>query len=306
MAKRVEFEVLVEEALRQTELANLRPVVEKELLHYDVLFCLSEAGLLKSLTFQGGTSLRLCYNANRFSEDLDFAGGSDFCATDVAQIKNCIEAYLGERYGLEVSVKEPNELCAEPEYAEIKIDKWQISVATAPERKDLPRQRIKIEIANIPAYTHSYRQLVRNYTVLPDGYSDTLIRVESLDEIMADKLVSLPATIHRIRYRDMWDLLWLKQQGAKMNAALVSQKLTDYKIENFAQMIQTRIDSLPAIIAEGHFYNEMKRFIPSAVYETSLGREGFASFLLDSLSDLLNQLRTELYAKKDNAALFKL
>jgi len=306
MAKRVKFEVLVEEALRQTVLANLRPVVEKELLHYDVLFCLSEAGLLKSLTFQGGTSLRLCYNANRFSEDLDFAGGFDFCATDLAHMKNCIEEYLGERYGLDVSVKEPNELRAEPEYAEIKIDKWQISVTTAPERKDLPRQRIKIEIANIPAYTHAYRQLVRNYTVLPDGYSDTLIRVESLEEIMADKLVSLPATTRRIRYRDMWDLIWLTQQGAKMNVGLVSQKLTDYKIENFEQMIQNRIDSLPAIITDGRFYNEMKRFIPSAVYETSLGREGFSSFLLDSLSDLLNQLKKELYAKKDNAALFKL
>ncbi|WP_333850771.1 nucleotidyl transferase AbiEii/AbiGii toxin family protein [Leclercia sp.] len=306
MSKRVEFKVLVEEALRQTELANLRPVVEKELLHYDVLFCLSEAGLLKSLTFQGGTSLRLCYDANRFSEDLDFAGGADFCATDLAQMKNCIEKYLGERYGLEVSVKEPDELRAEPEYAEIKVDKWQISVTTAPERKDLPRQRIKIEIANIPAYTHSYRQLVRNYTVLPDGYSDTLIRVQSLDEIMADKLVSLPATTRRIRYRDMWDLLWLKQQGAKMNVGLVSQKLKDYRIENFAQLIQARIESLPAIVAEGQFNNEMKRFIPSAVYETSLGREGFSLFLLDSLSDLLNQLRTELYTKKDNAALFKL
>ncbi|UGB02715.1 nucleotidyl transferase AbiEii/AbiGii toxin family protein [Leclercia sp. G3L] len=157
-----------------------------------------------------------------------------------------------------------------------------------------------------PAYTYSYRQLVRNYSVLPDGYSDTLIRVESLDEIMPDKLVSLPASTLRIRYRDMWDLIWLKQQGAKMNVGLVSQKLADYKIENFEQLIQFRIDSLPTIIAEGHFYNEMTRFIPSAVYETSLGREGFSSFLLDSLSDLLNQLRTELYAKKNNPALFKL
>jgi hypothetical protein len=33
---------------------------------------------------------------------------------------------------------------------------WQTSVTTALERKDLPRQRIiKIEIANIPAYTHA-------------------------------------------------------------------------------------------------------------------------------------------------------
>ncbi|CDG92427.1 hypothetical protein XBP1_330002 [Xenorhabdus bovienii str. puntauvense] len=28
--------------------------------------------------FQGGTSLSLCYGGNRFSEDLDFAGGKDF------------------------------------------------------------------------------------------------------------------------------------------------------------------------------------------------------------------------------------
>ncbi|HCM1915545.1 TPA: nucleotidyl transferase AbiEii/AbiGii toxin family protein [Salmonella enterica subsp. salamae serovar 28:r:e,n,z15] len=306
MSKQVEFDALVEEAIRQGDLANLRPVVEKELLHYDILFCLSEAGLLKSLTFQGGTSLRLCYSSNRFSEDLDFAGGPDFCSANLAQMKDCIEDYLGNRYGLEVTVKEPNELRAEPEYAEVKVDKWQISVTTAPERKDLPRQRIKIEVANIPAYTHVWRQLVRNYTVLPDGYSDTLIRVETLDEVMADKLVSFPATTNYIRYRDMWDLLWLKQQGATINENLVSQKLKDYKIDDFEKNLRTRIDSLPNIITEGNFHNEMKRFIPSSVYETSLGKEGFSSFLLDSLKDLLNQLRKELYAENDTTNSFQL
>lgn len=306
MAKRIEFDVLVEEAIRQGNLTNLRPVVEKELLHYDVLFCLSEAGLLKSLVFQGGTSLRLCYDSNRFSEDLDFAGGPDFCSADLSLLKSCIEDYLGSRYGLEVTVKEPNDLRTEPEYAEVNVDKWQISVTTAPQRKDLPQQRIKIEIANIPAYTHAYRQLVRNYTVLPDGYSDTLIRVETLEEIMADKLVSLPATTSRIRYRDMWDLIWLKQQGATLNAMLVQQKINDYKIDDFDQKLQARIDSLPDIIAEGRFHNEMKRFIPSSVYETSLGKTGFTSFLLDSLQDLLNQLRADLYPAKDKANVFKL
>ncbi|EGK0752635.1 nucleotidyl transferase AbiEii/AbiGii toxin family protein [Salmonella enterica] len=306
MSKQVEFDALVEEAIRQGDLANLRPVVEKELLHYDILFCLSEAGLLKSLTFQGGTSLRLCYSSNRFSEDLDFAGGPDFCSANLAQMKDCIEDYLGNRYGLEVTVKEPNELRAEPEYAEVKVDKWQISVTTAPERKDLPRQRIKIEVANIPAYTHTWRQLVRNYTVLPDGYSDTLIRVETLEEVMADKLVSFPATTNRIRYRDMWDLIWLKQQGATINANLVSQKLKDYKIDAFEKSLQARIDSLPNITIEGNFHNEMKRFIPSSVYETSLEKEGFSSFLLDSLKDLLNQLRKELYPENDKDNLFQL
>lgn len=306
MSKRVEFDALVEEAIRQGDLANLRPVVEKELLHYDILFCLSGAGLLKTLTFQGGTSLRLCYGSNRFSEDLDFAGGPDFCSADLAQMKDCIEDYLGNRYGLEVTVREPNDLRAEPEYEEVKVDKWQISVTTAPVRKDLPRQRIKIEVANIPAYTHAWRQLVRNYTVLPDGYSDTLIRVETLEEVMADKLVSFPATTNRIRYRDMWDLIWLKQQGAKIDANMVSQKINDYKIDHFEQKLHARIDSLPGIITEGIFHNEMKRFIPLSVYETSLGKEGFSAFLLDGLRDLLSQLRKDLYAKQDKANSFKL
>lgn len=79
--------------------AHMRPVIEKELLHYDILFVLEQAGLLDHLTFQGGTSLRLCHGAPRFSEDLDFVGGRDFASSDMAAIKTCIEAYLGARYG---------------------------------------------------------------------------------------------------------------------------------------------------------------------------------------------------------------
>ncbi len=149
MSSQVNFNAIVDEAIEQDGLVSLRPVVEKELLHYDILFCLSKGGLLKEITFQGGTSLRLCYGSNRFSEDLDFAGGRDFCSADLGRIKECIEKYLGGRYGFEVTVKEPKALRNKPEYAEVKVDKWQISVTTAPERKDLPKQRIKIEIANI-------------------------------------------------------------------------------------------------------------------------------------------------------------
>ncbi|WP_159567281.1 nucleotidyl transferase AbiEii/AbiGii toxin family protein [Budvicia diplopodorum] len=304
MSKRVDFDTLVTEAIRQNGLAALRPVVEKELLHYDILFCLSEAGLLRTLTFQGGTSLRLCYNSNRFSEDLDFAGRIEFCAADLAEMKECIERYLGDRYGLEVTVKEPKELRNEPEYAEVSVDKWQISVTTAPERRDIPRQRIKIEVVNVPAYTRAVRQLVRNYSVLPDGYSDTLINVETLEEVMADKLVAFPASTKYIRYRDMWDLVWLKQQGAKMNAQLVSKKLADYRIDNFSKKLQTRIDSLPTIISGGHFHQEMKRFIPAAVYETSLAKEGFSLFLQDTLTELLTQLKRELYEGGDEVDSF--
>jgi len=71
------FDQLVDEAMKsQTELSPLRVVVEKELLHHDILREMAEAGLLQNLTFMGGTCLRACYGSNRLSEDLDFMGGA--------------------------------------------------------------------------------------------------------------------------------------------------------------------------------------------------------------------------------------
>lgn len=73
------FDQLVDEALHaRADLSSLRPVVEKELLHHDILREMSAAGLLAGLTFMGGTCLRACYGSSRLSEDLDFTGGGDF------------------------------------------------------------------------------------------------------------------------------------------------------------------------------------------------------------------------------------
>ncbi|TDB58144.1 nucleotidyl transferase AbiEii/AbiGii toxin family protein [Photorhabdus khanii] len=306
MSDKADFNIIVDEIVTQDGLANIRPVVEKELLHYDILYCLAKDGLLKTLTFQGGTSLRLCYGSNRFSEDLDFAGGRNFCSADLNRIKESVEKYLGERYGLEVTVKEPNELRKEPEYVDVKIDKWQVSVITAPERKDLPKQRIKIEIANIPAYTKNPRPLTRNYSVLPDGYSETIVSVEELTEIMADKLVSFPATTKHIRHRDMWDLVWLKQQGVAPDVSLIERKLSDYHLTEFADLLQARLDSIQALIVSGTFQEEMKRFIPVPVYSRTIGKADFMRYLENTLKELLITVQKGLYAKENNDAPFKM
>lgn len=88
----------------------MRPVIEKELLHYDILFSVDNAGLLDHLTFQGGTSLRLSYGSPRFSEDLYFAGGIDFKTQDLIIMKSCIEKFLGKKYGLEVMLNNSNKI----------------------------------------------------------------------------------------------------------------------------------------------------------------------------------------------------
>jgi predicted nucleotidyltransferase component of viral defense system len=71
------FDKLVTEALKQqTQLTSLRAVVEKELLHHDILLIMRDYDFFADLTFIGGTCLRLCYGGARRSEDLDFTGGA--------------------------------------------------------------------------------------------------------------------------------------------------------------------------------------------------------------------------------------
>lgn len=301
-----DFNALVAKAMQQAEVAAMRPVIEKELLHYDILYCLDQAGLLNELVFQGGTSLRLCHGGNRFSEDLDFAGGVDFSSARLAEMKTCIEDYIGKRYGLEVTVKEPASLRQEKEYAELRIDKWQINITTASGQKDIPKQKIKLEVANVPAYTKEALPLRNNYDFLPDGYEDTLVFTETLDEVMADKLISLPATQRYIRHRDLWDLVWLQQQNARLNPELIRLKLADYKIPDYQLMLESRIASLDEIVASAAFQNEMKRFLPTNVYDRTLGQDKFKSFMLSSLKKMLTELHTQLFGSLTPEPEFKL
>ncbi len=89
------------------KLQGLDTVIEKEILHYDILSALHEGKFLNELTFCGGTALRLCHGPPRLSEDLDFEGGPNFTVERMKGIETCIKDFLGSRYGLETIVRTP-------------------------------------------------------------------------------------------------------------------------------------------------------------------------------------------------------
>lgn len=289
------FNEIVDHAIRDPDLAGLRPVVEKELLHYDILFALDQEGLLEDLTFQGGTSLRLCYGAPRFSEDLDFVGGHSFAPAHLTEIRKCVEAHISQRYNLEIRVKDPKEMRSEATYFGVKTDRWQISVITNAGRRDLPQQRIKFEVANVPAYTSELRSPMRNYNMLPDGYDDILIGTETLDEIMADKVVSLAACTTYPRHRDIWDLQWLKLKGAQVRPELITMKVTDYGIEDYRGLLEDRIATIEGTVNSKAFFDEMSRFISPAARRGSFDRPGFVGFLGRGVHEVLQTAHSELF-----------
>jgi len=271
------FERLVSQVLRnQDELAPLRVVVEKELLHHDILREMSTAGLLNSLTFIGGTCLRDCYGSNRLNEDLDFTGGIGFKHETLAGLGGVLVERLRVKYNLEVEVSEPVRETGN-------VDTWKLKVITRPQQKNLPVQRIHIDICAIPSYDRQ-PMILRNPYGVEMGTSGLILQAQSREEILADKLVAFALRPNRIKNRDLWDIGWLKQQNVTLPLELVVKKVADHRrnIRDFLELIEERNRQLrdePA--TRQGFIHEMRRFLPPQVVSGTVENEEFWIYLTD-------------------------
>lgn len=280
------FDEIVDTALtNMQELAPLRIVVEKELLHHDILQVLSSAGLLKQLTFIGGTCLRACYGSSRLSEDLDFTGGSEFTSDQLASMGKILIDSLKAKYGLEINVTDPVR-------EEGNVDTWKIKVLTRPGRKDLPAQRINIDVCAIPSYQPRPMVLLNPYGV-EMGTSGLILKAQSREEIFADKLVAFALRPNRIKNRDLWDISWLHQQRIKPALELVNNKVNDQRIETgaFLEAFSERSASLKNDLSIAkEFRNEMNRFLPNKTVNETVNSDSYWEYLSDLVDDYRRQL----------------
>ncbi len=288
------FDQLVDEALRnRQDLAPLRVVVEKELLHHDILRVLGSSGLLARLTFFGGSCLRACYGSNRLSEDLDFAGGADFSREILSAMAEVLVESFKAKYGLPVEVSEPTRETGN-------VDTWKLKVQTRPGRRDLPAQRINIDVCSIASHLPRPMMLLNPYGV-EMGTSGLILQVESREEIFADKLVAFALRPNRIKHRDLWDMAWLHQQGVKLPVDLVSAKLNDHHCEpqHFLTLLEDRRRSLlaePEVAAD--FRREMRPFLPSDLVTQTVEKPAFWSYLAGLVDDLCKQVQQNLSGEK--------
>ncbi len=279
------FDQLVDQALRaRADLSALRPVVEKELLHHDILREMSQAGLLAGLTFMGGTCLRACYGSARLSEDLDFTGGSDFRRRDLAELATILTDRLQSRYGLPVRVSEPVKIGGN-------VSTWKLVIETRPGRKHLPAQRINLDICGIPS--HDPRpMMLRNLYGIDLGTSGLILQAQSREEILADKLIALAFRENRIKNRDLWDIAWLAQQGVELPLQLIPLKIRDHKRKqgDFMASLAARLTALrrqPDTRAS--FMTEMRRFLPAATVRDTIEKEPYWTYLTQVVTDVGEQ-----------------
>ncbi len=94
---RTDFRDLARRAVAAAGYGGLERVVEKEILHYDILHAMARSGLMAGLVFHGGTALRLCHGGQRLSENLDFCAGTGFPAEETATLATGVQRYLTDR-----------------------------------------------------------------------------------------------------------------------------------------------------------------------------------------------------------------
>ncbi|MBI2602509.1 MAG: nucleotidyl transferase AbiEii/AbiGii toxin family protein [Deltaproteobacteria bacterium] len=284
------FDRLLTEALKNRhDLSPLKTVVEKELLHHDILRTLSQSSLLTNLTFIGGTCLRICYGGIRLSEDLDFTGGENFSRNSLSTMGDLLIDDLNKKYGLKVSVSQPVKESKN-------VDTWKVKIDTRPKQKARPAQRINIDICAVPSYEKQPMMLLNPYGV-DMGTSGLVLQAQSREEIYVDKLLAFALRPNRVKYRDLWDMIWLHGQGLKPRFGLIPNKLQDRKLTQkyFWDLFSQRFRLLSEDSSlKSEFEREMLRFLPLKEINKIAAQDDLWSFVVFLIGESGKEIRKNL------------
>ena len=171
---------------------------EHEVFEIEVLERLKNSGLLKPLVFIGGTMLRLCYELNRYSTDLDFWFVKKI---DQKSYFTEVKEYLARFY--EVTDAE----------MKLKTLLWEVRSKSYPKRLKIEarRQVRRCDCEERIAFSvHSTRQVI--------------LKVHTLKEATQNKI---EAALNRKDIRDFFDIEFLLRQGALLN--IKEPKLAELK-----------------------------------------------------------------------------
>ncbi len=282
---------MLRQQIRQIVQANpdyaaVIPVIEKEILHHDIMDVLIKQGVLQRLTFIGGTSLRMCYNSVRLSEDLDFNGGHDFKPSEFEGLESEIQTYIQNKYETEVWVNKPSD---EKQGDTVS---WKISIVKEANRPDLPRQKMHIDVCAIPSFDIEKRPLLNHYDIVVPT-EGILVPVQSLQETLADKLIALAYRARRIKPRDIWDIVWITQRGINLSKRLAEQKLVarQKQTEEFRQALAVQLAKLMSEDEVSNDFNmEMSRFIPRQIKERTLDNPEYWGYVQGEVNNIVSEL----------------
>lgn len=261
--------------LANDDYALLPDVVEKEILQHDIIAAMVEAGVFHKLTFIGGTSLRLCHNSSRLSEDLDFNADHNFKPESFDGLETFIKSYIEKKYDIDVYVGKPSS------EKQGNTSSWKISIEKEPNRPDLPRQKMHIDVCAIPSFDIELKAPINHYSLVVPT-EGLLLPTQSLKETLVDKFIALAYRSRRIKPRDVWDIVWMKQQNVSLDFELLGQKLESRGKEKtgFLSHLESQVNKIiNNDETETDFNQEMSRFVPTKIKNRTLDNPQYWAYV---------------------------
>ena len=199
----------------------------KEIIQEIVLSGLSRGGFFDNVCFYGGTALRIFYDLDRFSEDLDFALTVPDDNFNLSSYFSCIENEL-KAYGLnlEISMKQKS-VDSNIASAFVKGDTLELILKFFPNEEThrynrvLKNIKIKFEVDINPPSGATFEV---KYKLLPSPHQVKLYDKESL---FAGKIHALLCRNWktRVKGRDLYDYIFFLASDTSVNIELVKNKL---------------------------------------------------------------------------------
>ena len=222
---------IIEQMLSKYDIKNTNDEINalKEIIQEIVLSGLSRGNFFNEAAFYGGTALRIFYNLDRFSEDLDFAlleSNKDF---DISKYFNYIEKEL-KAYGinLNITTKEKS-FDSNITSAFLKGDTLELILKFFPSDEEhkydhiLKNLKIKLEVDINPPMGATYED---KYKLLPSPHQIKLYDKESL---LAGKIHAILCRgwNNRVKGRDLYDYIFFLASDTKVNIELLKNKLIE-------------------------------------------------------------------------------
>lgn len=239
----------------------------REIMQEVALAGLQRTGFFEKAAFYGGTALRIFYQLNRFSEDLDF---SLLEVNPEFKLEPYLEGIITEfkALGMEVTIKEKNKtnktnidsafLKSETVWKELLLE----NVIPQEGLGSIPGIRIKLEVDTNPplGFQTEEKLLLKPFSFY--------VKCLTLPDLFAGKMHALlfRKWKSRVKGRDWYDMEWYIKNSIRLNIdhflirAQDSGDLEMKKIskEEFIRLLKIKIDS----VSFNNIKEDIIRFIP--------------------------------------------
>ena len=206
----------------------------------------------QALIFKGGTALRLVYQSNRYSEDLDFNGPDD--ADTLRHLWRDVIAALRD-FGIQAEMR----------------NEWESGVGYSfdvsyqgplYDGRDRSKGKVRVDVNRRPEPVETRRELV---TSEYDDVRPFVVTVLTLEHLMAEKVRAL---LVRGKPRDLYDVWLLLSQGVSPDRALIERKLALYEM---AFSVEALEEALTRVRAD--WERDLRPLLPQFVEYKDVRRE---------------------------------